>query len=220
MWWDSSTDKTGQGQRGWPPRAELIKLAGYKSWDQLSHTPSKVPWRTEMKEASTTLTQVYWASAMDQALNSLFAQLLIKSSYLLSEKILASLQKQTQGMKWLFECCTLQGGTRSRTKPAIALSPRPPPLFSAMVLYIFIFLFPAQWNVKSHATEYSGSLTQHVIEIASAPVPSPGLPRPCSRHCWKETVPRAGEGRSLALLAMLHSLWMWRQWLPCPILPC
>lgn len=59
-----------------------------------------------MKEASTTLTQVYGASAMDQALNSLFAQLLIKSSYLLSEKILASLQKQTQGMKWLFECCT------------------------------------------------------------------------------------------------------------------
>lgn len=43
-----------------------------------------------------------------------------------------------------------QGRTRSRIQPAIPLSPRSPPLFSAVVLYIFIiFLFLAQCDVKS-----------------------------------------------------------------------
>lgn len=59
---------------------------------------------------------------------------------------------------------------------------------------------PSTVNIKSQATEYSGSLTQNAIEIASPPVPSPGHPRPCSRHCWKETVLQGGRKKEPGLV--------------------
>lgn len=66
------------------------------------------------------------------------------------ERFWASFQKKTQGLKWLSEPPPPQGRTRSRIQPAIPLSPRSPPLFSAVVLYIFIiFLFLAQCDVKT-----------------------------------------------------------------------
>lgn len=145
MWWDSSTDKRWRGQRGWPSRAELIKLAGYKSRDQPSHTSGKAPWRPEMREASTMLTQVYWAFALDQALNSPLPSCSSNLHTCSVERCWLLFRSRHKAWNGYLNTAPLQGRTRSRIQPAIPLSRRSAPLFSAVVLYILLFLFPVQW---------------------------------------------------------------------------
>lgn len=81
---------------------------------------------------------------MDQALNSFFAQPLMKSSQLLSGKILASFQKQTQGLKWLSERCTSarqnqeQNPACHSSKPKVSTT-----ILGSGVVHLYYFSLPS-----------------------------------------------------------------------------